>query len=146
MQIITSRFGPLRIDDEDVLDFPAGVYGLEDCRRWVLLADDENPAVCWLQSVERPEVALALASPRRFVPDYQARIARRELAELCASDLKEAELLVVVGRSGEGLTLNLKAPVVIDPERRLGRQVVVNGQFPVSYPLRRQSAALKRTG
>ena len=58
MNISTTRFGNLMIDDADVLTFVDGLIGMEDCRRWVLLGDAENSALAWLQSVDRAEVAL----------------------------------------------------------------------------------------
>ena len=76
MKISTTRFGNLTIEDGDVLTFVDGLIGMEDCRRWVLLADAHNSALGWLQSLDRPEVALGVVSPRRFVPDYQVRVAR----------------------------------------------------------------------
>jgi len=39
----------------------------------------------------------------------------------------------------------LKAPVVINLERRLGRQVVANGDQPVQYELISQPAPLKKS-
>ena len=70
MQITTTRFGTLAVDVDDLLHFPHGVIGFEDCRHWVLLADPGSSAVGWLQSAERPATALAVVSPRRFVEDY----------------------------------------------------------------------------
>ncbi len=75
MNVTTSRFGRIAVEPCDVIQFPAGMLGLEDCRRWMLLADTQNDALAWMQCVERPAVALAVVSPRRFVPDYQLRIA-----------------------------------------------------------------------
>ena len=42
MQISTTRFGLLSVDVDDLLHFPTGVAGFEDCRHWVLLADPEQ--------------------------------------------------------------------------------------------------------
>jgi carbon storage regulator len=47
----------------------------------------------------------------------------------------EAHVLVTVNRTDRGLALNLKAPLVINRERRIGRQVVSNDDLPVQYPL-----------
>ena len=145
MEINTSRFGPLRVESEDVLHFPAGLLGMEECQKWVLLGDVQNPAVAWLQSVERPKLALAVVSPRRFVPDYRMRVARAELAPLEADDLQGVQALVVVGRSERGITLNLKAPLLVHPGRRLGRQVVTNGDLPIRYELNNGPLAWKKT-
>jgi flagellar assembly factor FliW len=142
---IISRFGPIEIDSHDILHFPNGLLGLEDCRRWALLADQHTEAVAWLQSLDRPEVALPLVSPRRFVPGYQMRVARRELAPLELENARAAKVLVIVTRTARGLALNLKGPVVLNLPRRLGRQVVTNGELPVRYELGNQPMLVRRS-
>ena len=145
MEITTTRFGPVEVEADGVIQFPQGLLGLEDCRTWVLLADGGNEALAWLQSVERPEVALAVVSPRRFVPEYQMRVARHELGSLELDDVGAAEVLAIVGKTDRGMTLNLKAPLLINPRRQLGRQVITNGDLPVQYELGSGQPALRRT-
>lgn len=145
MKTRTSRFGRIEIDAEDVIRFPAGLLGLEDCRQWVLLADLRSDAVAWLQSVQWAEVALAVVSPRRFFPGYRMRVARRELAALELEDLQSAKVLAIVGKSRGVVTLNLKAPLVINLQRSLGRQVVTNGDLPVQFELESLRASFKRS-
>lgn len=135
MEIQTSRFGLLQVDAEDQLFFSSGLLGLESCRRWVLLADVENELVGWLQCTTRPEIALAVVSPRRFVPGFQLRVSRHELEPLQLEDMKAAQVLSVVGKNERSHTLNLKAPLVINPEKRLGRQVIANGEWPIQFEL-----------
>src|SRR5262245_31485860 len=110
MEILTTRFGAVQLEPGDIVRFPAGMLGLEDCQDWVLLADAENETLGWLQSTSRAEVALAVVSPRRFVPDYQVRLARTELEPL-AADHDNLHVLVIVGRRDDTLSLNLKAPL-----------------------------------
>jgi flagellar assembly factor FliW len=145
MQIRTTRFGALDIETEDIIHFPTGLLGLEDCRHWVLLADAQNSALGWLQCTSRPEVALAVVSPRRFVPHYQFRVFRSELVPLELSDVRDAQVLTIVGKNERSITLNLKAPVVINLQRRLGRQVVANGDQPMQHELTSQPAPLKKS-
>jgi len=135
MEIATSRFGVLRYEADDLLHFPVGMWGLEDCRNWIVLGDGQHDAVAWLQSVDQPRVALAVVSPRRFVPDYRIRVARAELEPLGFTDVREAQVLAILGRSERAMTLNLKAPLVINVQRRLGRQVLTNGDLPIRYEL-----------
>jgi len=144
MKISTTRFGPVSVDAQDVIRFPEGLPGLPGCRDWVLLADEQNDAVAWLQSVNRWDVALAVVSPRRFVPDYQVRVARRELEPLKLEDATAVEVLVIAGRTQRSVTLNLKAPLVINVDRRLGRQVIANGSLPLRYELNEGTPALRR--
>lgn len=145
MQISTTRFGRVEIEAEDILTLPAGLVGLEDCRQWVLLADTHNSCLAWLQSITRPEIALAVVSPRRFVPRFQLRVARSELAPLELSHLGDARVLVIVGRSDRSITLNLKAPLVINLERRTGRQVINRGDVPLQHELLQDAAPLRKS-
>jgi flagellar assembly factor FliW len=111
----------------------------------VLLADAENDALGWLQSISRGEIALAVVSPRRFVPDYQLRVAKSEMSPLALDDLEQAQVLLIVGKNQYGATLNLKAPIVINIDRRLGRQVIANGEQPVQYQLTDGTTALRKS-
>lgn len=135
MNVNTTRFGRLQVEPHDLLDFPAGVFGLETCKQWVLLADAQNDALGWLQCTSRPDIALAVVTPRRFVPEYQVRVARQELTPLALDDLRDAKVLVIVGRNDGSITLNLKAPLVINLKNRTGRQVVVNNDVAIQHEL-----------
>jgi len=135
MQITTTRFGSLTIDEADVLTFVDGLIGMEECRRWVLLADAKNPALAWLQSLDRSEIALAVVSPRRFVPEYRVRVARRDICPLNLEHPSDAQVLVIVSRADDCLTLNLKAPLVIHLTNRIGRQVVARDDHPLQHRL-----------
>lgn len=135
MEIHTTRFGTLNIKSDDVILFPAGMLGLDDCQHWILLADAQNDNLGWLQSTTHGDVALAVVSPRRFVPDYDVRVGRSELAPLALASLEEAHVLVALSKTERGITLNLKAPLVINLRRRLGRQVIHNADEAVQYEL-----------
>jgi flagellar assembly factor FliW len=144
MKLVTTRFGTLELEAEDILRFPEGLIGLEDCRQWALLADAQNDALAWMQSADRADVALPVVSPRRFLPNYRIRVARHELAPLRLPKTSDAEVLVIVSRAEGSLTLNLKAPIVINLRRRLGRQVITNGESPVRHLLGSSLPAWKR--
>lgn len=132
MQIDTSRFGKVQIEADDILLFPHGLIAFEDCRHWVLLSDAENESLGWLQSVSRAEVALPVISPRRYVPGYQVHVARNQLQPLELTQFDQAFLLTIVSQDGPSLTVNLKAPLVVNLDRRLGRQVITTDEQPVA--------------
>lgn len=145
MLVRTTRFGTLEVDPADVIVFPAGLVGLEACREWVLLADAQNEALGWLQCTTRADLAVAVVSPRRFVPDYQLRVFRSELAPLALESLEHAQVLAIVSQSDQGVCLNLRAPLLINLPRRLGRQVVANGEVPLQYPLAHHAAPIRKS-
>jgi flagellar assembly factor FliW len=135
MNISTTRFGRLDIDESDVLTFVDGLIGMENCRRWVLLSDAQNESLAWLQSLDRAEVALAVVSPRRFVPGYQVRVARRDIQPLGLRDANDAQVLAIISHASGALAVNLKAPLVIHMRERLGRQIVARDDHPVQHRL-----------
>lgn len=145
MQIRTTRFGSLKVEAEDLLTFANGFVGLEECRQWVLLADASNESLGWLQCTSRSDTALAVVSPRRFVPDYRFRTYRSEMTALGLTNMEEAQVLVTVSRHDGLLTLNLKAPIVINVRTRQGRQVVANDDHPLQYLLPAAPSLLKKS-
>jgi flagellar assembly factor FliW len=159
MDVFTTRFGLLSVQAHDEIVFERGLIGLEDCRRWVVLTDSANPALGWLQNLEQGHIAVGVVSPRRFVPDYQLRVDRADLRNLGLVTIRDAEVVVIASRQPEawdarlhandgqapsGITLNLRAPLVINVEKRLGCQVIAKDEHPVQYPLDLQNVKLRR--
>ncbi len=135
MDVATTRFGTISVQEQDILLFEQGLIGLEECRQWVLLADSQNSALGWLQSVDRGDLALGIVSPRRFVSDYQLRVDSSDLRDLQLSCKQDAQVVVVVSRQHEGLSLNLRAPLVVNVQTGQGCQVVAKEPYPVRHLL-----------
>ncbi|MCA9103700.1 MAG: flagellar assembly protein FliW [Pirellulales bacterium] len=143
MVVRTTRFGTLRVMRDDTITFAQGLYGLEDCAEWALLVDSQDATLGWLQSISRGEVALAVVSPRRFVPDYQIRASQADLKSLHLEDTNSAQVLVIVSKDEVGLSLNLKAPLVVNLEQRRGVQLVNSLDQPLQYRISGETS-LKR--
>ncbi|MAT68073.1 MAG: hypothetical protein CMJ58_00965 [Planctomycetaceae bacterium] len=145
MDVLTTRFGSLRAVPGDLITFEQGLIGLRDCRRWLLLADAKNPLLGWMQCVDSADVAVGIVAPRRFVPEFQLRVSRKEIESLRLDHLHDAQVAVIVSRQPDGLSLNLRAPLVINVESRRGRQVISKDPLPVQHmlpaaePLRRSA-------
>src|SRR5688500_15370831 len=117
MRIETERFGSIQFDERELFLFPQGLIGLETLRQWALLPDPENPTVAWLQSASRGDRALALVSPRAFVPGYRVHVSQRSLECLhLRSDHRTYVLTTVAGGVGR-LTTNLRAPIIMNLDR-----------------------------
>lgn len=135
MQIQSSRFGTLDVHHSDMLFMPQGLIGFETCRHWVLLANDDNEEVAWLQSVALSDVAMPVISPRRFLPNYKLHVHRRDLDVLQAHQRDQIFVVTVVNRTGDNLTTNLKSPIILNSTQRLAVQVVVTDDQPLAHPL-----------
>ena len=141
----TSRFGTVVAQPGDMIHFPLGLPGLENSERWLLLADPDGGNVGWLQSVDCSDMALAVVDPCRFLSDYSLHVGREALGPLCGGASQDMRVLAIVSHDAHGLTLNLKAPLVVDLRRRLGCQIVNPAEWPLGYSLVERPLPLRRS-
>lgn len=140
MRIETQKFGTLHLEQDQLFLFPGGLVGMEMLRQWALLPDASNPSVAWLQSAARGDRALAVISPRAFFDGYQVRVSRRELSSLhLTTDTELYVLTTVSGHSGQ-LTTNLRAPILLNLNHRLGCQIVTAEDHPIQRSIPTASA------
>lgn len=126
IDIATSRFGALSVNEADIIHFPSGIPGFEDRQQWVL-AGDEETAVMWLQSAEEGGLALPVALPEAIYPDYNAHIPRESLVflgEMAEGELALLLVLCIPPNEPWEMTANLKAPIVINRGNRTGIQTL----------------------
>jgi flagellar assembly factor FliW len=144
MKVETTRFGPLEIADSEVLEFPEGLIGFENCTRYAIVDRQEGKPIWWLQSLDLPAVAFILTDPADVVPQYRPEIGASDLEELDLGSLDEAELhvMLVVAKETKTITANLLGPLVINPRTRLGKQVVLyNSSYSPAHRLIQPAAA-----
>ncbi len=120
--------------------------GFEESRHWVLLADPANSAVGWLQSADRPATALAVVSPRRF----RARItgfasARASWPRWPLAETDRLYALCVVSKQNGSCVMNLRAPILINLDRKLGCQLVTSDEQPLQAELTNPSVQLRKS-
>jgi flagellar assembly factor FliW len=135
MLVQSSRFGSVDVQPDDLLLFREGLIGYNHLHHWVLLADEHHPLVAWLQSVANPQTAMAVVSPRRFLPDYNVRVTRNQLVPLELSPEAPMFVLSILSKNDGQLTLNLRAPLVLNLQRQLGRQVITSDEQPTQHPI-----------
>lgn len=141
MHLETTRFGTLACAARDLLLFLEGVIGFEHLHAWVLLRE---PPLCWLQAVEDPQIALPVISPFRCVADYRLQLDPVDCQMLDLTASENALVLVVIGQHDGEWTLNLRAPLLIRPELRLGRQVVTSSGHSLQHVLPRTRGSVRK--
>lgn len=132
---ITTRFGAFDVPQQDIVTFPDGIPGFEQCRRFVLiLADELSPLSC-LQALDPPYPSFLAADPASLRPDYLPQLTDADRHALEASDGPLLWLTILTVSLHE-VTANLRAPVVINPATMKGRQVLLEGDtYPVRWPV-----------
>ena len=125
MDVNTTRFGVVDVDDTRLITFPAGLLGFTAYKTYALLQPDANGAFLWLQSVESPELAFVVTDPTLWVPGYEVPIRREQMQEIGLESLDDAQIFVIVNRHGLSLTVNVQGPLVVNAAGRRGMQVVL---------------------
>ena len=137
--IDSKALGQVTVAEDHIITFPAGLPGFPDERRYALINHHlQLPFYC-LQSVDNPSLAFIVADPAALVPDYRPRNGTGTLRELHANSSEDLRVLVTLtippGRPRE-MTANLMSPLLINPEQRLGKQVVIDKpQYSHQHPL-----------
>lgn len=129
--------GPLEIRTDTVITFPAGLPGFVTLRRFALVETQRDDLV-WLQSVDDAGLTFLLADPFALVPGFEVELPAADLAALGGADANQALLVLTVVQLDGGLptAANLQSPVVIDRERRVGRQVVLpDSRYGMHHPI-----------
>lgn len=136
MEVKTTRFGQIEVDDERVLKFNSGILGFPDCVNYVLVQTNEDGSFFWLQSTDRPEVAFVVCDPLLFVPDYQIPVKAEEFELIGLKSMKDSQVLIIVNKVDRLLTGNLQGPLLINAETRHGRQLVLSEKkYSTRHPL-----------
>ncbi len=115
-QIETTRFGKIAINNEHVLHFKDGMIGFHTLKKYVLVESPLMPLVMWLQSLEEPDVAFPLIEPWFFKKDYKTQLSDADKHSLNYKEGDSLKVLAVmtIPENYEQMTVNLKAPVVIN--------------------------------
>ncbi|MBE0618649.1 MAG: flagellar assembly protein FliW [Proteobacteria bacterium] len=138
MQIQTRAFGPIDIDQDQVLTLTEPMVGFPGHERFAVLDPDPEAPFKWFQAVDRADLCFLIADPRYFFPDYRVELKAAALADLQIAEDTQAAVAVVLNVPGDPTqaTANLLAPVVFNTERKLARQVILDGtQYGVRTPL-----------
>ena len=118
----------------DTIRFPHGLPGFESCRGFVLMASEALGPLQCLKAVEGPSASFLVIDPRRVLPEYRCELSDVDRVRLGVHDQDTLLWLSLVTIELDGtITVNLRAPIVINPAAMVGHQVV---PYHCIYPLR----------
>jgi flagellar assembly factor FliW len=118
----------------NVVTFPKGIPGFEACHGFVLMSPEADTGLQYLRAVEGPPASFIVVDPRQILQGYRCELSEGDRERLQATPGAPLLWLVLVTVEADGtIVANLRAPVVINPERMLGAQVIPHHCL---YPLR----------
>lgn len=139
MRINTKCFGEIDVTEDKVITFTEGLLGFEEYKRFTLLYNNEEGKksnVSWLQSMDEEKLAFPVIIPCLVKEDYQPIINEgilKNLGEL-NDDNTVVLLTISVPKDVTNMTANLRAPLIINSDMRIGYQVIVENQdYEIKY-------------
>lgn len=125
MDIVTTRFGRLSVDDERIMTFPRGLLGFPSYTKYALIQTGEENYFFWLQAVEEPSLAFVVTDPSIFFKDYEVPLREEMVADLELTDPSLLQTFVICNKVDEWLTGNLLGPILVNAANRTAMQVVL---------------------
>ncbi len=139
MLVKTRYFGEVDLPEEKILTFDRGMIGFDEYKRYTILYDCEKEgktSISWLQSLDEPDLAFTVINPTVVMEEYNPIVEDELLKDLGA--LTEENLVILLMMTVPGdlkeMSVNLKAPLIINADTRKGVQLIVENQdYEVKY-------------
>lgn len=138
MIIKSTRLGQLEANLEDILEFPNGLPGFLDEKKFILVPAEENSPFAFLQSVTEANLTFLIVDPFALFQDYEFILDEEAITDLQLSELNKPQIfnIVTIPEKAEEMTANLLAPVIINPHKRLAKQIVLDkGDYTTRHRL-----------
>ncbi|PRR85240.1 flagellar assembly protein FliW [Clostridium luticellarii] len=143
MELKTKYHGVRHYDEKDIITFKKGIPGLENLKKYIIFPAEENEMFYILQSIEDLAIGLILVSPFNVLRDYEFKLDENKGKDLGISSHEDILIMNTVTLSSkiESITANLKAPLVININKKIGEQIILdNSDYPIKYPLFEEGA------
>jgi flagellar assembly factor FliW len=138
MELKTKYHGILNYEEKDIMTFKKGIPGFDNLKKFILVPAEENSLFGILQSIEDTDIGIVVVSPFNVCENYEFDIDDDKMSKLNIKDNKDVLVLntVTLNSKLENITINLKAPIVINTNDNIGEQLILdNVDYPIKYPL-----------
>lgn len=142
MQIDTRHFGKVDIEENKIILFPQGLPGFDNMKKFIILNEEDEELFSWLQSIDDPSIAFALIDVLKIMPEYDPLVSLEELKIIDVLDSdKDLENIVsynivVIPKDIKEMSVNLKAPVIINTKTYKGKQALAsNDNYEIRHKI-----------
>jgi flagellar assembly factor FliW len=131
----SSRFGPLEVTADSVIEFPSGLIGFPSAKRFIMV--EHKAPFSWIQSLEEPTLAFVVVDGFEFGRSLELKPPHNDpVVEFNTEDEYAILLIVTVRPDPKQTTVNLKAPLFINIKNKRGTQAIYDDpRYSVRYPL-----------
>jgi flagellar assembly factor FliW len=134
MKVRTTRFGEIEVEENRVFDFQRGLVGFPELRRFCMMEHKEP--VRWLQSLDDPDVAFIVLDSFGLIPEYSFELDVSVEQQLDIEDINTVVTFFMLSVRQDGVTANLRTPVLINMENMKGAQLTIeDSRVPARFSL-----------
>ena len=127
MIIETLALGKLDVQNEQIYQFPKGIPGFDDENEFAMITLEEGP-FSYLQSLKDTRISFLISDPFVFYPAYEFELPESDAEELGITESVIVRCIVTINEQTQIdlTTINLLAPIVLNPLNKQGKQVVLH--------------------
>ena len=128
----TKNFGTISYSPESELQFPGGLPGFGERKRFVAVRFVESDPLVYLQSLEDPDLCFITMPVLAVDPRYQLTVSPEDLGQIGLTAARQPRIgedvfcLTVLSIRETGPTANLLAPIVINLKTRCAVQAIAS--------------------
>ncbi len=124
-RITTKAYGEVEIQEQQVVQFPRGIFGFGHIHEYALL-DSATPPFYWLQSTTDRDLAFVLINPYIVAEDYVLDIATEDLEAVGSPEPDDLLVFAIVTIPPERhkMSCNLQGPLIINRRNRIALQAI----------------------
>lgn len=131
MLVKSTRFGSAEVPESDVYVFESGIPGFADLRGVALVEASSTEhfaglpdatGLFYIQSIDDDDLAFICLDPFWTVEGYQVDL---DDEALDIKDPQEVLVLAIITLNSEGVTANLRAPIILNTRTKSAFQIVL---------------------
>lgn len=133
IQISTKDYGIIETEEDQIISFPEGIFAFEDIKEFVFV---NMEGITMMQSVKSESPRFIVFDTAELIEDYDKNITPDVLKKLKADTIDDLTFYViaVIPNNMRDMTVNLISPVVVNFEKRIGMQAVLeNKEYTVRH-------------
>lgn len=137
--ILKTKFhGEVNYKKEDIITFNKGILGFEDMKEYILFPLQSNDTFKVLHSINNEDIGFIVVSPFDICKSYEFELNKSQESELEVKTSQDVMVysIVTVSHKLSDITVNLRAPIIINCNKNLGKQIVLNDEkYKVKTPI-----------
>ncbi|MDX8363823.1 flagellar assembly protein FliW [Cytobacillus sp. IB215665] len=127
MKIQTKYHGEMTVEESTFFTFNNGLPGFIDEKKYIIIPFSEDTPFFILQSVSTANVAFVMIEPFTYFNEYDFQLDDHIVEQLQLTSEKDVAVynIITVQEPFDKTTINLQAPIVINANKRLGKQIIL---------------------